>query len=72
MTKRAFSTFEQRVGWLLAHHQFLVGKVADNKQKIVTAMKLDGLVSRKTYWPDVGLKDEIREAKIHWFAQHNR
>jgi hypothetical protein len=69
MTKRAFSTFDERVGWLLAHHQFLVGKL--DKSKIVSAMKRDGLVSRKTYLHDIGLSEEIRQAKIHWFAAHN-
>lgn len=73
MNKRRFSTFEQRVEWLLKHHALLglEGK-STNKQKIVTAMKHDGLVSRKTYWPDVNLNDEIKQAKIRWFALHSR
>jgi hypothetical protein len=75
MTKRAFSTFGERVTWLLKHQQFLVGKLdkieRPVKRLIVLAMKHDGLVSNKTYWPDVKLDDEIREAKIRWFASHN-
>lgn len=67
---KAFSTFEERVSWLLKHQIFLVGKA--NKEKIVTAMKLDGLISRKTYWPDVGLDDEIRQARLRWYASHNQ
>jgi hypothetical protein len=65
----AFSTFEQRVAWLLKHHIFLVGKNV-HKQKLVCAMKADGLVSRKTYWPDVHLDDEIKQAKIRWWSSH--
>jgi hypothetical protein len=65
-----FSTFEERVEWLLKHHIFLTGR--QDKQKIVTAMKYDGLVSKKTYWPDVKLDDEIHQAKIRWFMSHNR
>jgi hypothetical protein len=76
MTKKVFSTFEQRVSWLLAHPHFLVGKLGEKaerpvKRDIVTAMKHDGLVSKKTYWPDVGLHEEIRQAKIRWFQSHN-
>jgi hypothetical protein len=75
MTKRAFSTFEERVTWLLKNQQFLVGKLdkieRPVKRLIVMAMKRDGLVSKKTYWPDVTLDDEIRQAKIRWFASHN-
>jgi hypothetical protein len=75
MTKRAFSTFGERVTWLLKHQQFLVGKLdkieRPVKRLIVLAMKQDGLVSKKTYWPDVTLDNEIRQAKIRWFASHN-
>jgi hypothetical protein len=75
MASKAFSTFEERVVWLLEHHIFLVG-ISDKverpvKRNIVLAMKRDGLVSKKTYWPDVKLDDEIRQAKIRWFASHN-
>ena len=62
MAKKAFSTFEQKVEWLLKHHIFLVGKSSD-KHKIVLGMKLDDLVSPLTYWPDVRLDDAIKQAK---------
>ncbi len=69
MTKLAFSTFEERVDWLLAHREFLIGNLS--REKIVRAMKRDGLVAPRTYWPDVNLGDEIRQAKIRYFASHN-
>jgi hypothetical protein len=72
MSKRQFSTLEEKIEWLLKHPTFLVGKAENNRQKIVTAMKHDGLISRLTYWPDVNLNDAVHQAKIRWFALHNR
>ena len=64
-----FLTLEQRVQWLLKHLQFLVGK--EDKKKIVSAMKRDGLISKKTYVHDVHLEDAIKQAKFRWYASHN-
>lgn len=75
MTRRAFSTLAERIAWLLAHPEFLradfLGGVP-TKRAIVLLMQCDGLVSKKTFWPDVNLDDAIREAKIRWFAAHKR
>lgn len=70
-SKNAFSTVEQKIGWLLKHRHFLVGTV--NLQKIVLAMKHDGLVSKLTYWPDIrtGVEDAVKQAKFRWYAEHN-
>lgn len=75
MTNVCFSTLAERIEWLLKHPQFLEltgGPKREDKSQIVKAMQRDGLVSKKTYWPDVKLDDAIREAKIRWFAAHMR
>jgi hypothetical protein len=69
MSSQAFSTMEQRVQWFLKHLQFLVGK--EDKKKIVSAMKRDGLISKKTYVHDVKLNHAIKQAKFRWYATHN-
>ena len=69
--KRKFSSFEQRIVWLVAHKELLIQENPD-KHKIILAMKHDGLVSPKTYWPDVKLDEEIHQAKIRWYASHNQ
>lgn len=63
-----FSTLEEKIRYLLRHLGLLTGKV--DKKKIVTAMKHDGLISKKTYWPDVDLDEAIRQAKLRWYASH--
>jgi hypothetical protein len=57
-----FSTLEQRVEWLLAHQDFLAGKL--DLKALVTAMKRDKLFSRSTFWSDVNLEEAIRQAKL--------
>lgn len=64
--QRAFSTFEQRVMWLLAHPALIIPK--PDVRRIVTEMRRDGLVSKLTYWADVKLKKEIRQAQLDYFA----
>ena len=67
----SFSELETKIQWLLKHHIFLVGKDIP-KRKIVLAMKRDGLVSRLTYWRDVDVTTAVRQARIRWYASHNR
>ena len=71
MSHEKNSTLEQRIQWLLKHRQFLIGNL--RVDKIVRAMKLDGLIAKSTYWPDCdhGLSEAVRQAKLRWYAEHN-
>lgn len=71
MTTRMFSKLEQRVEWLLQHPNFLVGEL--DLHKIVLGMQRDGLLSKKTYWPDcrTGIEAAADMAKVRWFKKHN-
>ena len=67
----AVSTLGQKIQWLLAHRNFLVGKT--DYHKLGIAMKHDGLLSKLTYWPDAktGLQESVKQAKLRWHAEHN-
>jgi uncharacterized protein (UPF0297 family) len=62
LTKKAYSTLEQRVEWLLAHPEFLEDR--PDKRKLVKAMKRDNLISKSTFWSDLNLGDAIIQAKL--------
>jgi hypothetical protein len=69
MNKNSFSTLSQKIDWLLKHPDLLLKKYP-RKDLIVRAMKHDGLVSRKTYWPDVDVDEAIKHAKLRWWDTH--
>lgn len=64
----------KRIKWLLEHQQLWEGypyqdplgriEYRDPRDKeIVEAMKAEGLISKRTYWPDVNLFSLIAEAR---------
>ena len=69
MGKYAFSTFEERVVWLLKNPKFITSRYFD-RQTVIGLMKKDGLISRKTYFADVKLDDEVHQAKIRFWQKH--
>lgn len=61
-----YSTLEQRIKWLMQHESLLIGELSDRRvREIVLAMKVDGLISRISYWPDCrsGIKAAFEQAK---------